>query len=322
MTYNAQQQTQYQFEGESNHPNYLVSKPNALLAKVENCMSNAFESDAIMQLDNANIVREAAQYHLSSGGQRLRARLALSAGQAIGLSDQDSVLIASAVELLHNASLIHDDLQDGDQFRRGQESIWSKYGNSIAICCGDLYLSTAYGVISQVSQAALIPQLIQLMHQRIAKAVYGQCADLTINPDQITLATYIEIVKAKSGALLSLPLELVLVLGGQSQGLPLAQAACNDFAVGFQIFDDLRDVTSDSAHTTASQLSDRLNIVSVFEYLNRDLDISCDAIVASKEMAIQHFQSAKEVLSQLPAQSGLLLEECTLNLRSLINELN
>ena len=316
MTFNVQLEIQSSFSDEEANPSYLISKPDALLKKVENCMMEALVSGLKMNVGGSAILNEAVEYHLSSGGQRLRARLALSAGQAIGLSEYDCIYIASAVELLHNASLIHDDLQDGDQFRRGQKSVWSKFGGNAAISCGDFYLSTAYAVLASVSKSDLLPQMIQIMHQRVAQASYGQSADLSITLDQMTLEAYLEIVMAKSGALLSLPLEIVLLLGGHHQSMHIAHQACRDIAVGFQIFDDLRDISTDSGR--AADGGDRLNIISIFKHLNQGLDISCDPITASKDIAMKHLRRSQLALVQLPAQSGQLLEECTQNISSLV----
>ncbi|OWS72704.1 hypothetical protein CBI30_00050 [Polynucleobacter aenigmaticus] len=320
MTYNVQLEIQSSFLAEEATPSYLISKPDALLEKVEDYMTEALVSGFEMNVDGSAILNEAIEHHLSSGGQRLRACLALSAGQAIGLSENDCICIASAVELLHNASLIHDDLQDGDQFRRGQESVWSKFGGNTAISCGDYYLSTAYAALALISKTDLLPQMIQIMHQRVSQASHGQSADLSTTLDQMTLESYLEIVMAKSGALLSLPLEFVLLLGGHHQSMPIARQACRDFAVGFQIYDDVRDISTDSGQ--AADGGDRLNIISIFEHLNRGLDISCDPVVISKDIAITHLERSQLCLVQLPAQSGQLLEECTKNISNLVKAIH
>ena len=282
-------------------------------------MLNALQSDSVLHIQDNSVVQEAAQYHLRTGGQRLRARLALQAGQATGLCSEDSICIAAAIELLHNASLIHDDLQDGDQYRRGYESVWSKYGSNVAICCGDLYLSTAYSVIAGINPSRALPRIIQTMHQRITQAIYGQCADLTLQTKHVSLETYIQVVMAKSGALLSLPLELVLLLTDQDQSIPLANQACKDFAIGFQIYDDLKDASEDAQQSPNGHV--RLNIVSIIEYLNKDSEAYIDPHIGSKNIAIQYLKRSEHALAQLPSRSGQLLEECAQNICSLVKAL-
>jgi geranylgeranyl pyrophosphate synthase len=320
VTYNVQLETQSSFSEEEANPSYLISKPDALLEKVEDYMMEALVGGFDKNVEGSALLNEAIEYHLSSGGQRLRARIALSAGQALDLSKHDSICVAAAVELLHNASLIHDDLQDGDQFRRGHESVWSKFGSNTAISCGDFYLSTAYAVLADVSQSDALAQMLQIMHKRVAQASYGQSADLSITRDQMTLEAYAEIVMAKSGALLSLPLEFVLLLGGHQQSMQIAHQACKDFAVGFQIFDDLRDIALDSRLSVDG--NERLNILSTLEHLNQGLDISCNPIAAAKEIAIKHLKRSQLSLAKLPSESGHLLEECTKNISSLVKAIH
>jgi geranylgeranyl pyrophosphate synthase len=320
VTYNVQLEIQSSFSDEEANPSYLISKPDALLEKVEDYMMEALVGGFEMNVEGAAVLNEAIQYHLSSGGQRLRARIALSAGHALGLSNHDSICVAAAVELLHNASLIHDDLQDGDQFRRGQESVWSKFGSNTAISCGDFYLSTAYAVLAAVSKSDALPQMLQIMHKRVAQASYGQSADLSIATDQMTLEAYLEVVMAKSGALLSLPLEFALLLSGHHQSLQIAHQACKDFAVGFQIFDDLRDISIDSRRSVDGD--ERLNIISIFAHLNQGLDISGDPIAASKDIALKHLKRSEFFLVQLPSQAGHLLEECTKNISNLVKAIH
>ena len=77
-------------------------------------------------------VEAAIGHHLRAGGGRFRAKLALSVSSALNLQADDSEYLAAACELLHNASLIHDDIQDGDPLRRGRETVWSLFGADVA----------------------------------------------------------------------------------------------------------------------------------------------------------------------------------------------
>lgn len=99
-----------------------------------------------LETEHSNVV-EAAVYHLSTGGRRMRVQLCIHAGLAVGLSTENIVCLGAACELIHNASLIHDDIQDRDEYRRGKKTVWALYGQSIAICAGDLYLSDRKSVV-------------------------------------------------------------------------------------------------------------------------------------------------------------------------------
>lgn len=253
----------------------------------------------------------AAVYHLQSGGRRIRARLALHAGIALGLSADNSVALATVAELLHNASLVHDDLQDRDQYRRGVKTVWHTFGDNIAICAGDLLLSAAYGALGdfvELSDRRLLRSLLRLVQARTSAAICGQCADLAFNSDQNEagahdIATYEKIAIAKSGALLSLPIELALVGGGQFAFTGLAKRACECFAIAYQIADDLHDVKLDAHRSDNKHPS--LNSILVLSGCGHGHDshqLACD-------IALQHLVQADTSAAQLPNGAGSLLQE-------------
>ena len=98
-----------------------------------------------VELDPAAAI---AGEHLSTGGKRLRARLAMETGVRLGAEGKEMVPWAAACELLHNATLVHDDLQDGDRVRRGHPTMWVKHGAAQAINAGDLMLMPSCAVIN------------------------------------------------------------------------------------------------------------------------------------------------------------------------------
>ena len=140
--------------------------------------------------------------------------------------------MAAVCELLHNASLIHDDIQDKDTIRRDIESVWKKFGINVALCTGDFLLSAAYGVLANFSDVKLIPQLITTIHQRTYSVIAGQCADVSYQHQQLcSVSAYQKIAMAKSGALLSLPIELALLASYNSEFrvVPQLQPKCSNF---------------------------------------------------------------------------------------------
>src|SRR5690349_15190403 len=88
--------------------------------------------------------------HISSGRKRLRSRLALSSVAVLGGLPANAVGWGAACELLHNASLIHDDMQDGDLYRRGRPTLWNSYGIAQAINAGDLCIALAYAALEDL----------------------------------------------------------------------------------------------------------------------------------------------------------------------------
>ena len=258
------------------------------------------------------IAHQAASYHLATGGQRIRAQLALQAGLALGLSVGDAVSIAATSELVHNASLVHDDLQDRDLTRRGADTVWVAYGEGVAICTGDLLLSAAYCALSGISRPHLLATLIPLLHRCISDASAGQCADLL--PQKIrafTLKDYEHLASLKSGALLAMPLELALVAGGELQAVPLARRAAQSFAIGYQIFDDLNDVQQDSTRATTQPA---INVVALIEANTN----SENAAALARQLAIKHLAMSAKSSQLLPRWSGQLLGQLALSLSARI----
>lgn len=237
---------------------------------------------------------EAAAHHLSAGGSRLRARLALHACSALGVPAEHAIAVASACELLHNASLVHDDLQDRGAQRRGQDTVWRKHGDAAAICVGDLLLSAAYGALAPTGASA--GQLITRMHLRVGTVIRGQCDDLALQGGTLTsLETYERIAQGKSGPLLILPLELALVLGGRQDAIGTAVEAGALFAVGYQAADDLDDVERDA-------FNEELNVVAVLAARGERRPHD-----AARALAIDRFQQCMAAAARLPQDSGELL---------------
>ena len=258
----------------------------------------------------------AAAYHLSAGGQRVRAKLALHAGLALSLGISDTVTIATTVELLHNASLVHDDIQDRDELRRGQLSVWAQFGVNTAICAGDLLLSSAYAALCKLESPQALAAMVTLLHQRTSIAIDGQCADLMANAESAmtldsAVARYRQIAAAKSGALLCLPIELALLASGHDRYLPDARQAVEAFAVGYQIVDDLNDLQSDTAPDAAAGT---FNIVSLCQaFGNTETSIN-----AAKQIGRQHLDVTIRSAERLPSGSGALLIDYANGLRKFL----
>lgn len=250
----------------------------------------------------------AAHYHLSSGGRRVRARLALHAGSALDLPEADVISLATAVELLHNASLIHDDLHDRDRMRRGQETVWSAFGENIAICTGDLLLSAAYASLASFSIPHLIPQLITLFHQCTANLIHGQCEDLSMHaPVRNDFVHYETIAIGKSGSLFGLPLELAFVGAGLDVWAVQARNAANSFALGYQILDDIDDVDKDVVRT------EKLHSLNAVLTL-RAAGHGDNAEKLALSISHKHLSEAATAAHSLPNGAGQLLKELALGL--------
>jgi len=276
-----------------------------LMDVVETRMIESVSANGSRISANATGALEAAAYHLGAGGQRVRAKIALHAGLALGLSASDAISIAATVELVHNASLVHDDIQDGDEIRRGQKAVWCRFGTNTAICTGDLLLSAAFAALCALERPQALASMILLVHQRTAMAIDGQCADLTANGFTATTSAsavtrYEHIAMAKSGALLSLPIELVLLASGHEAYLADARRAAESFSIAYQVADDLHDLQSDVGPDVAKGT---LNIISVLKAAG-DTDDSEDK---AKTLGLEHIDLAIALAERLPNKAGAQL---------------
>ena len=185
---------------------------------------------------------ECAKYHLNSGGKRFRAALALVAGQIFKLDEQSSIYVAASCELIHNASLIHDDLQDRDLLRRGNPTIWSRFGDSSAINLGDYFISSAFEILSDSpSNEKFKCMAIKEFSMSIKQALAGQTREIQTRADlNLKMQDYESTARAKTGSLLSLPVKLILILSGKKYSHESLNSIY-ETGLAYQIQDDLSD---------------------------------------------------------------------------------
>jgi len=262
-------------------------------------MEQRLRSACCTSADLFNPSVQAALEHLDAGGQRVRAHICMDAGSRLGLSQQDFVCIACVCELLHNASLIQDDLLDRTPTRRGAASIWHKYGDTVAVCAGDLMLSAAYGLLSEISDPAMIGPALKLVHRRTEQLILGEAAEseLRTSADD-TLLCYERLAKGKSASLLSLSLELPLLLSGHSVYQEHAHTAATEFAIVYQIADDLADLQQDALEHSPNLL---------LMFMGRDHLSAPDAHAAAMQMASTRLASMQRLTELLPGRCAQLM---------------
>lgn len=197
------------------------------------------------RLDRAGIM---ANEHLVTGGRRVRARLALTAARALGVPSGAAIPWAAAVELLHNATLIHDDIQDGDQVRRGRPTTWVRHGVNQAINAGDLMLMLPWLAVAEAQVAEAVRyRLCLALADRAQRTVRGQVDELDLlGGRRLDERTYTRVIHAKTAHLLALPVEGAALLADldPEQARTLA-APFEDLGVIYQLIDDCVDLWGD-----------------------------------------------------------------------------
>ena len=256
------------------------------------------------QTAGASVTLQAARYHIASGGKRVRAQLGQRCSKALGVSDADGAIIGATAELIHNASLVYDDLQDRDEVRRGEQAVWVRFGADVALCTGALLLSSSYGALAKLSLSDRVAGMVAHTHRRTAHLIHGQTADLACaDGAPVTLAQYEQIAADKSGVLFALPLELACLYSGHEEFKGRARRAANLFAVGYQIADDLSDVEADLK-------KGRLNYVGL---LRRDYP-GDEALRRARQRSLSLLHDAGQVAQGLPGDAGGYLTELAMGL--------
>ncbi len=263
------------------------------VAEVESAMLRACAGSS----SSANPALLAARYHLSRPGNRLRARLCLDACARLGVSASAAIASATVCELLHNASLLHDDLIDRSPLRHGQKSTWNQFGDGMAICAGDLLLGAAYASIQTIGSPTLLPEVAALVHARTQDVICGQAQELHASNSPQTAEQYEVLAIGKSASLISLSLQLPLTLAGLGFARPLAQRVAEAFAVAYQIADDLHDVEED-------RLANCLNFVQILATPAVSIE---EARQNARVRAEQQLAKVLALAAELPRQCGSVL---------------
>lgn len=179
---------------------------------------------------------------LSLGGKRFRPVLCLMANELFGEINPDAWNLATAIELFHNFTLIHDDIMDKAPLRRGKPTVHSRYGESTAILAGDVMLIKAYDYINMLGPA-FIPEILSLFNKTATEVCEGQQLDMDFESrNMVSFDEYLHMITLKTSVLLAASLQMGGILGGGSLGnLALLYEAGKKIGLAFQMQDDYLD---------------------------------------------------------------------------------
>jgi geranylgeranyl diphosphate synthase type II len=190
------------------------------------------------------VLGEAAAYHMSTGGGRWRAELAVRCGEALTVIPDDCARLGAACELVHQASIVHDDVQDDSATRRNRPSVAARYGSPIAICVGDHLLSRAFSILAPLPYAQ---GLVGLFADRVTEMAAAQAEEFSPTLWQgMTRARYSALAAGKAGAMVALSVESGALLGGLTGAdLLSVRRASRLLGTAYQACDDIEDLTAD-----------------------------------------------------------------------------
>jgi octaprenyl-diphosphate synthase len=192
-------------------------------------------------VSNVNVITDIADYLRQSGGKRLRPSLLLLAAKALGYRGAGAIRLGAVVELVHTATLVHDDIIDGADTRRGRPSANTTWGNEKCVLAGDWLYMQAFRVALEERNLKVLDLLIGLTQQMVE----GELLQIQKLGKAISEAEYYDLIFRKTACLFSVSTRMGAVLAGASEAHEASLAAYGR-AVGlaFQIVDDVLDLTA------------------------------------------------------------------------------
>jgi len=233
----------------------LISYARYIAKKVDNVIYDIVRG-------NQERLYEASLHLIRAGGKRVRPLLVVLTGRLYGLPEEKGVVAGASVELLHNFSLIHDDIMDRDEFRRGVPTVHKLWGEDVAILAGDLLLTLSFYALAKLYREGFQPIRIVRSIEELALAskelAEGQVMDMEFPMRQdVTLDEYILMVKKKTSALFKASAAIGAILAGAGEDeVSKVKNYAESIGVAFQIRDDELGLVADEAKLGKPVLSD------------------------------------------------------------------
>jgi geranylgeranyl diphosphate synthase type II len=202
----------------------------------------------IVDREEPRMLYEPTRYILAGGGKRIRAVLVMLAAEAVGGNGTEALDAGAAVEILHNFTLVHDDIMDSAATRRGRETVHTKWDQGTAILVGDVMIGIAYRVLRQSA-----PKNALEVFDAFTRGIIDVCEGQTLDREfemrhDVRLEDYMQMIAMKTGRLVEMAAEVGgLVGGGTPEQIDALRAYARHIGQAFQIQDDLLDITANEA---------------------------------------------------------------------------
>ena len=187
-------------------------------------------------------------YSMSGGGKRIRPTLLMLVCEAFGGKLEDAMPAASAVEMFHNFTLLHDDIMDNAEVRRGKPSVFARWGENVAILSGDAMMIYAYRLLSG-SPAEKLPRIMDIFTTMALQVCEGQQYDMDFEDMEcVPMSDYLKMIGLKTAVLIACSAKMGAIIGGASaKDCDLLYKYGYDLGLAFQITDDWLDTYGDPA---------------------------------------------------------------------------
>jgi octaprenyl-diphosphate synthase len=251
---------------------------------------------------NVPLIRKVGEYVLSSGGKRIRPALLLLAAKLCGYAGSRHVPLASVVEFIHTATLLHDDVVDSANMRRGLASANTLWGNEASVLVGDFLFSKSFSLM--VADGDL--NVLRVLSNATTRIAEGEVMQLICTSDvDITEERYIEVVVCKTAVLLSAACQAGAIIGGVSPQKESALAAFGmDLGIAFQLMDDTLDYVADEKEFGKSIGHDleegkiTLPLIEALKRCSHDEKEIVSEIVVKEELGPKDFDTVFDLVKQ------------------------
>lgn len=214
------------------------------LEQVETQFKHDLDSDVFL-------IRKVGEYVFASGGKRIRPMLLLLSARLAGYQGRQHIGLASVVEFIHTATLLHDDVVDGAVLRRGQESANAVWGNEASVLVGDFLFAKSFSIMVRDGDL----EILQILSDATTQMAEGEVLQLISTCDlDLEEARYLNVIRDKTAILISAACRVGAVLGGLdgAEKEALSQYGMN-IGVSFQLMDDALDYVADAAEFGKAQ---------------------------------------------------------------------
>ena len=187
-------------------------------------------------------------YSMSGGGKRLRPVLLLITLETFGGNIDEAMPAAMAVEIFHNFTLLHDDIMDNADVRRGKPSVYAKWGGNVALLSGDAMLITAYKHLTRIS-ASVLPRVMNIFSDMALEVCEGQQYDMDFESmEKVAVVDYMQMIERKTSALLSGSAMIGATMAGASDDdVKKIYRFATELGLAFQLQDDVLDSYGDES---------------------------------------------------------------------------
>jgi len=192
-----------------------------------------------------DLIPELANYLVSSGGKRLRPMLTLAAAKLCGFDGRSHIALATAVEFIHTATLLHDDVVDGSELRRGKTAANLVYGNQSTVLVGDYLFSRSFQLMVTTGHL----RVLDILSNAAAVIAEGEVLQMaTANNTATTEDTYLQVIQAKTAALFAAATQVGAVIAARPDAEEEAlESYGRNLGIAFQLVDDALDYSGTQA---------------------------------------------------------------------------